>query len=118
LGLHKCDVIMGFPQGDDIAQNTNPYYRTAYALVFKPGNGLDGVHSLSDPRLKSKRIGVVARTPPVTLMAANGLLDHMKSYPLVVDTRVDSSPQAMIKDIEEDQIDAGVLWGPMAGFFS
>src|SRR5215475_27989 len=33
LGAHCCDVIMGFPQGDDLAQVTNPYYRTAYALV-------------------------------------------------------------------------------------
>src|SRR5205807_4747314 len=28
LGAHKCDVIMGFPQGNDILQSTNPYYRT------------------------------------------------------------------------------------------
>src|SRR6201995_6055693 len=32
LGAHRCDVIMGFPQGDDLGQGTNPYYRTAYAL--------------------------------------------------------------------------------------
>jgi hypothetical protein len=37
LAAHKCDVIMGIPQGDDIVQVTNPYYRTAYALVFKQG---------------------------------------------------------------------------------
>src|ERR1700736_2254916 len=30
LGAHRCDVIMGFPQGDDLVQGTNPYYRTAY----------------------------------------------------------------------------------------
>ena len=41
FGRFRCDVIMGFPQGDDIAQVTNPYYSTAYALVFKPGCGLD-----------------------------------------------------------------------------
>ena len=29
LAAHKCDVIMGIPQGDDIVQVTNPYYRTA-----------------------------------------------------------------------------------------
>ena len=42
LRAYKCDVLMGVPQGDDIVQVTNPYYRTAYALVFKQGNGLDG----------------------------------------------------------------------------
>ena len=35
LGSHRCDVIMGYPQGDDMVQNTNPYYQTAYALVTK-----------------------------------------------------------------------------------
>ena len=43
LGAHRCDVIMGFPQGDELAQGTNPYYRTAYALVVKPGSGLDSI---------------------------------------------------------------------------
>ena len=28
LAAHKCDVIMGIPQGDDLVQVTNPYYRT------------------------------------------------------------------------------------------
>ena len=41
LAAHKCDVIMGIPQGDDLVQVTNPYYRTAYALVFKQGHGLE-----------------------------------------------------------------------------
>src|SRR5947208_8869388 len=64
LAAHKCDVIMGVPQGDDLVQVTNPYYRTAYALVFRQGHGLDGVDTLGDPRLKGKRLGVVAGTPP------------------------------------------------------
>ena len=66
LAAHKCDVIMGAPQVDDLIQVTNPYYRTAYALVFKRGNGLEGVETIADPRLKGKRIGVVAGTPPET----------------------------------------------------
>src|SRR5213595_2062297 len=73
LAAHRCDVIMGAPQGDDLVQVTNPYYRTAYALVFKPGSGLDGVDTLEDPRLKGKHIGIVAGTPPGNNMAVNGL---------------------------------------------
>src|SRR6201991_4598051 len=74
LGAHRCDVILGFPQGDDLAQGTNPYYRTSYALITKSGGGLDDVTTLADERLKGKRIGIVAGTPPGTLMAANGLM--------------------------------------------
>jgi ABC-type amino acid transport substrate-binding protein len=109
---------MGFPQGDDLAQGTIPYYRTAYALVFKPGSGLDGVTTIEDPKLQSKRIGIVAGTPPGDNMVDAGLMAHAKPYPLVIDTRFDSSSQAMMKDLADGAIDAGILWGPMAGFYA
>jgi quinoprotein dehydrogenase-associated probable ABC transporter substrate-binding protein len=118
LGAYKCDVIMGIPQGDDLVQVTNPYYRTIYALVFKPGTGLDGVDTLADARLKDKRIGIVAGTPPATNMAVNGLMSKAKPYPLVIDTRFDSSAAAMMQDLAKGDIDAAVLWGPMAGYYA
>jgi quinoprotein dehydrogenase-associated probable ABC transporter substrate-binding protein len=118
LGAHKCDVIMGIPQGDDIVQVTNPYYRTAYALVFKQRHGLEDVDTLGDPRLKGKRIGIVAGTPPGNNMTANGLMANAKPYPLVIDTRVDSSAATMMHDLAADEIDAGILWGPMAGYYA
>jgi quinoprotein dehydrogenase-associated probable ABC transporter substrate-binding protein len=118
LGAHRCDVIMGYPQGDDLVQGTNPYYRTAYALIAKAGSGLEDINTLEDPRLKSKHIGVVAGTPPATNMAAAGLMANAKPYPLMIDTRVDSSAQAMIDDLTKGEIDAGVLWGPMAGYYA
>jgi quinoprotein dehydrogenase-associated probable ABC transporter substrate-binding protein len=118
LAAHKCDVIMGVPQGDDLVQVTNPYYRTAYALVLKQGHGLDGVETLGDPRLKGKRIGIVAGTPPGNNMAANGLMANAKPYPLVIDTRIDSSAAAMMHDLATGEIDAGILWGPMAGYYA
>jgi quinoprotein dehydrogenase-associated probable ABC transporter substrate-binding protein len=118
LGSFRCDIIMGFPQGDDQAQVTVPYYRTTYALVFKRGSGLEDVTAISDPKLKDKRIGIVAKTPPSTNMAMNGLLGHAKSYPLFIDTRADSSAQAMMDDLAKDDIDCGILWGPMAGYYA
>ena len=118
LAAHRCDVIMGYPQGDDLVQGTNPYYRTAYALVVKQGSGLDDVAALGDARLKGKHIGIVAGTPPATNMTANGLMAEAKSYPLMVDTRIDSSAEAMIRDLVSGKIDAGILWGPMAGFYA
>jgi quinoprotein dehydrogenase-associated probable ABC transporter substrate-binding protein len=118
LAAHRCDVIMGFPQGDDLVQGTNPYYRTAYALVTKQGSGLDEVAALEDQRLKAKHIGVVAGTPPATNMAAYGLMTNAKPYPLMIDTRFDSSAVAMINDLMSGEIDAAVLWGPMAGYYA
>jgi quinoprotein dehydrogenase-associated probable ABC transporter substrate-binding protein len=118
LGAHRCDVIMGFPQGDDLVQGTNPYYRTAYSLIAKPGSGLEDVDTLEDARLKGKHLGVIAGTPPATNMAAAGLMANVKPYPLMIDTRVDSSAAAMINDLNKGDIDAGILWGPMAGFYA
>jgi quinoprotein dehydrogenase-associated probable ABC transporter substrate-binding protein len=118
LGAHRCDVIMGFPQGDELVQGTNPYYRTAYALVARPGSGLEDVVSLGDERLKGKHLGIVAGTPPATNMAVNGLMTNARPYPLMIDTRIDSSAAAMIKDLMAGEIDAGVLWGPMAGYYA
>ncbi|MEA2740290.1 MAG: hypothetical protein QOH05_3597 [Acetobacteraceae bacterium] len=118
LAALRCDVVMGTAVGDTTVQTTNPYYRTTYALVFKPGTGLDGVNSLADPRLKGKHIGVVAGTPPATVLAREGLMALAKPYPLTVDTRATSSPEMMTSDIASGTIEAGVLWGPMAGYYA
>ncbi len=120
LNAHLCDVILGMPQGNDLVQPTNPYYRTSYAIVTRVGSELDGVKSLDDPRLKERphRIGLVANTPPGNVLAMNGLMASVKPYPLMVDTRVESSGAAMIHDLEKAEIDAALLWGPIAGYYA
>ena len=118
LNAYRCDVVIGVAQGLEMVQTTTPYYHTAYALVFKPGHGLDGVTSLEDKRLQDKRLGVVARTPPSLLMVEDGLMDRAKPYPLTVDTRVESPTRSMIDDLLADRIDAAVLWGPIAGYYA
>jgi quinoprotein dehydrogenase-associated probable ABC transporter substrate-binding protein len=118
LNAVRCDVIIGTAVGDTTVQTTNPYYRTTYALIFRPDSGLDRIESLADPRLKGKHIGVVAGTPPATILAQDGLMQDAKPYPLMVDTRVTSSPRMMVDDLAAGRIDAGVLWGPMAGYYA
>ena len=118
LFARRCDVVIGYAQGDELVLNTNPYYRSTYALVHRNSAELDGVDSLSDARLTGKRIGIVAGTPPASIMARLGLIPLAKPYPLVVDRRHDSPGERMIADIQSGDIDAGVLWGPIAGFFA
>ena len=111
--------MMGVPQGDDMVQVTNPYYRTAYALVFKQGSGLDGVDTLGDPRLKGKRIGIVAGTPPAaTTWLTNGLMANAKPYPLVDRYARGFLGRSHDARSHSGDIDAGVLWGPMAGYYA
>jgi quinoprotein dehydrogenase-associated probable ABC transporter substrate-binding protein len=118
LFAKRCDVVMGYAQGDELVLNTNHYYRSTYALIYRGGNGLDGVDGLADPRLKGKRIGVTAGTPPASVMAQFDLLQQARPYPLMVDRRYDSPGERMIGDIQAGDIDAGVLWGPIAGYFA
>ncbi|WP_353641161.1 substrate-binding domain-containing protein [Mesorhizobium sp. WSM2239] len=119
LRANRCDVIMGYAQGDELVQNTNAYYRSAYVLVFKKGSGLDGVETIEDPKLSDKKIGVVGGTPPTANMAVTKLMRGAKVYPLMVDTRVmPSMAEVMIKDLMAGSIDAAIVWGPMAGYYA
>ena len=118
LFAKRCDVVISTGQGDPSLLNTNAIYGSTYALLYKPNSGLDGVDSLLDPRLKGKRIGVVAGTPPADLVAKAGLMTKAKPYPLVVDRRYDFPAEDMVKDIRSGEIDAGVLWGPIGGYFA
>ncbi|WP_405044853.1 substrate-binding domain-containing protein [Methylocystis echinoides] len=120
LNAHLCDVILGMPQGNDLVQPTNPYYRTTYAIVTRAGSDLDGVENLDDPRLKDKkgRIGLIANTPPGNILAKNGMIGLVKPYALMVDTRVESSTAQMIRDLEKGDIDVALLWGPIAGYYA
>jgi quinoprotein dehydrogenase-associated probable ABC transporter substrate-binding protein len=119
LGAHRCDIIMGYAQGDEVVQNTNAYYRSAYVLVYPKGGDLEGVETLEDPRLMGKTVGVVERTPPTANMAINKTLRTAKIYPLAVDTRsTESMAVRMYKDMAAKKIAAAVLWGPMAGYYA
>jgi quinoprotein dehydrogenase-associated probable ABC transporter substrate-binding protein len=120
LNAHLCDVVLGAPQGNDLVQPTNPYYRTTYAIVTRASSDLSDLKSLDDPRLREKgrRIGLIANTPPGNLLAANGLMGAVKPYALMVDTRVESPSAQMIADLEKGDIDIAVLWGPFAGYYA
>lgn len=114
----RCDVIIGTGQGDELVLNTNALYRSAYALVYKTGSGLDGVDSIFDERLKGKKVGAVQGTPSATLIAKAGLMDKARPYRLMVDRRYDDPSAEMVRDIRSGEIDAGVMWGPIAGYYA
>ncbi|HWY83326.1 MAG TPA: substrate-binding domain-containing protein [Roseiarcus sp.] len=118
LNAYHCDVVLGTAQGDDLVQPTNPYYRTGYAAAYHQDGPLKGMDSLSDPRLKTARIGIVAGTPPATYLAMNGLLGQIKSYRLGVDTRYDSPTHDMMDDLDNGEIDVALIWGPFGGYYA
>ncbi|MEM7222832.1 MAG: substrate-binding domain-containing protein [Pseudomonadota bacterium] len=117
LRARRCDLVIGVPLGFELLQNTNPYYRTTYVLVYRADSGLD-ITTLDDPRLKGLRLGVVAGTPPSSILARNGLMANTKPYQLMVDTRYFKPGKDMVEDVVSGEVDVGVLWGPIAGHYS
>ncbi len=115
LAAKKCDIIMGYAQGHELVQNTNHYYRSAYVMLHRRDGKLAGIKSLDDKRLRSSRIGVIAGTPPATVLALNALLGNVEPYPLVVDRRHESPAERMVKDLKSGKIDVALLWGPIGG---
>lgn len=120
LGTGLCDLIVGTGFGGDLVQTTNPYYRSAYALVTRAGD-FDGISALDDPRLKGKRIGVIAGTPPVNRMGELGFISGMKAYaPYQLDPqrKHQTVGAEIVADLAAKEIDAAVLWGPAAGWLA
>ncbi len=115
LRLRKCDLVLAAPTASELLQNTNPYYRSTYALIFAKASGITA-RSLADPVMQSLKIGVVAGTPGASLIAKYGLFDQMRPYHLMVDTRFESATAQMADDVAAGEIDAGILWGPIAGY--
>ena len=112
-----CQVLMGYAQGTGLIEDTNPYYRTSYVLIYRQDDkSLAGVQSLADDRLKSKKIGILARTPPVSAMAINGLMANSRSFEVKGDRNAAGAVEDVIAAIASGEIDAGILWGPLGGY--
>lgn len=113
---YKCDVIIGISAAHGLVLNTNAYYSSVFSLVYR--KDVDKTFTtLAGPEIKNfSRIGLVAGTSPTSLMLKYGLIEQMAPYHLFVDTREDSASDQMIKDILVKKLDAGILWGPIAGY--
>lgn len=117
LRMRRCDLIIGIGTGNELVQNTNPYYRSIYTMVYRRDSGLQA-KTLSDPALKSLRFGVIAGTPPATLLVMYDLIDGVQSYNRNVDTRFFSPGHQAISDVAEGKTDVALIWGPISGYYA
>jgi quinoprotein dehydrogenase-associated probable ABC transporter substrate-binding protein len=116
LRLRQCDLVMGTVAGDDIMQTTNPYYYSTYVMIVRTDGG-PSPSNLSDPNLTKRRFGVVGGTPPADLLVRHDLMANTKPYALTVDTRYESPAHELVKDVVSGEIDVGLIWGPIAGYY-
>jgi quinoprotein dehydrogenase-associated probable ABC transporter substrate-binding protein len=119
-----CDIVMGVPVGYDQVSVTQPYYRSTYALVFAPSNGLEQVRTVEDflklgrARLAKLRIGVYDRSPASEWLNKHGLVDSGVPYPIMNADPQQYPGEIIEKDLAAGKLDVAIVWGPIAGFFA
>jgi len=117
LGSGLCDVWMGVPAGFERVLTTKPYYRSTYVFVY----GARPLKSFDDPGLASLRVGVQlpgndgAATPGGYALAAKGAVENVHGYPIYGEH---PAAERIVDAIARGELDAGVVWGPAAGFFA
>jgi mxaJ protein len=121
LGSHRCDVIIGTPQGYDLVLQTKPYYRTAYVALTRRDRRLR-ITSLDDSVLKSLTIGVntmgdnYENTPPAHALGARGIYQHIVGFPTIYNA--EQRPGDIVDAVAKGTIDVALVWGPLAGYFA
>ncbi len=120
----RCDIVMSVPAGYDQASATAPYYRSTYMLVYPKGKGLDQVRTGDDlfalppETLRKLRIGAYDRSPGSTWLAKHGLEDQVTIYPIMSPNPEQYPGEIIEKDLAQGKIDAAIVWGPIAGYYS
>ena len=115
LGAGLCELWMGVPADFERVLTTKPYYRSTYVFVF----GQRPVRSFDDPSLKAMRIGVqlpgndMAATPPGHALALKGV--NVQGFTVYGER---PAGERIVEAIARGELDAGVVWGPAAGFFA
>lgn len=115
LNARLCDLVLGVTSVNEMVQNSNPYYRSVYSLVQR-ADAPTPIASLRDPALQGLRLGVVAGTPPATLLTRYGLMPQTRPYQRTVDTRHFNPATQAVEDVARGEIDVAVIWGPIAGY--
>jgi quinoprotein dehydrogenase-associated probable ABC transporter substrate-binding protein len=123
LKAGKCDVVMGLPAHYEMAETTQPYYRSSYVFVYRTESGLD-LSSLEDPRLRTLRIGVTligddgVNTPPAHALGDLGIADNVTGYMVYGDSEDPERQAEIVKAVADGRLDTAVIWGPTAGYFA
>ena len=118
----KCDIVMGVPEGYDLALTTAPYYKSSYVLLIAKGRGWDDIKEaeqlskLSLQRQETLKIAMFDRGPGTTWLQQNGLLDQGIPYQSMSGDGENNTAMEMARDFKAKKIDMVILWGPMAAY--
>jgi mxaJ protein len=123
LTERKCDLWPGVASGVEMVATTRPYYRSTYMFVTRADRPLAGL-TLDDPRLRTLKLGVqlvgddAMNTPPAHALARRGITANIKGYMLYGDYSRPNPPAAVVDAVGKGDVDAALVWGPLAGYFA
>lgn len=115
-----CDVLMGVPAGFERVATTRPYYRSSYAFVQR-ADAAPPLLDFGDPRLAALRIGVqlvgndLAATPPGHALALHHAVKRVQGFPVL---GAQPAAERIVQAVAQGGLDAGLVWGPGAGWFA
>lgn len=117
-----CDLIMGVPsKGYDLAEPTEPYYRSSYVFVSRSDRHL-AIQSFNDPSLKTVKIGVHVIddgfTPAAQELASRGIIRNVVGYNIFGNLSKENPSADLIRAVAQGDVDVAIAWGPMAGYFA
>lgn len=121
-GEYACDLVMEAPERFELADTTIPYFRSTWVFVYAKGRGIDGVESIAQlkalpPEVKREiRIGVFDRSPAARWLMMNDLHGSMVSFQSMTGDIADYPGRIIEEDLVKGEIDAAVVWGPIAGY--
>lgn len=123
LDAGRCDVIAGVPTSFERALVTRPYYRSTYVFVSRRDGG-PRIRSFDDEALRRLTIGVHligddgANTPPVHALTTRGIVGNLRGYMIYGDYAEPDPPARLIEAVARGDVDIGIAWGPLAGYFA
>jgi mxaJ protein len=80
--------------------------------------------SLKDPRLRELTLGVQlvgddgANTPPVEALARRGVVGRLRGYMVYGDYAEPAPAGRIVRAVASGEVDAAIVWGPVAGYFA
>ena len=115
----RCDLVMGIPDGHKGFLTSLAYYRTSYVFVYRRGAPYT-IDSFDDPDLMALRIGIQisgsSMSPVGYALAKRGLVQNQLSFP--PDFNQPNPLAGIVEAVAEREVDVGVVWGPVAGYFA
>ena len=123
-GTYKCDLVMGVPDNYELAATTRPYMRSAWAMVYIKGRGLDFIQSqddlknLTDEQKKLLRIGIWDQGPTTEWIYHLGLIDNATPFPIMSGDPRQGPGHIIENDLAQDKVNLTFVWGPIAGYLA